>query len=79
VRSSRTIGMSRVQFEELLRRVGELVVWDKKVGRPRGLTSAQALKATQTYFKNDVTEEVVAELLFVAQSVVSDVIALLGA
>jgi hypothetical protein len=40
VRSNRTIGMSRVQFGELLRRVGELVVWDKKVGRPRALTLA---------------------------------------
>jgi hypothetical protein len=37
--------MSQVQFGELLRRVEELVTWDKGVGRPRGLTLAQGLKA----------------------------------
>jgi hypothetical protein len=41
VRTNRTIGMSQVQFEELRRRVEELVTWDKGVGRPRGLTLAQ--------------------------------------
>jgi hypothetical protein len=77
VRSNRTIGMSRVRFGELLRRVGELVVWDKKVGRPRALTLAQALRATLMYFKNNLTQEVIAELLSVARSVISDTIAFL--
>ncbi len=52
MRTNRTIGMSQVQFGELLRRVEELVTWDKGVGRPRGLTLAQGLKATLMYFKN---------------------------
>src|SRR5207237_7926787 len=72
VRTNRTIGMSQVQFGELLRRVKELVTWDKGVGRPRGLTLAQGLKATLMYFKNNITEEVIAELLFVSQPVISE-------
>jgi hypothetical protein len=64
--------MSQVQFGELLRRVEELVTWDKGVGRPRGLTLTQGLKATLMYFKNNITEEVIAELLFVSQSVISE-------
>jgi hypothetical protein len=77
VRTNRTIGMSQVQFGELLRRVEELVTWDKGAGRPRGLTLAQGLKATLMYFKNNITEEVIAELLFVSQSVISETISTL--
>jgi hypothetical protein len=77
VRTNRTIGMSQVQFGELLRRVKELVTWDKGVGRPRGLTLAQGLKATLMYFKNNITEEVIAELLFVSQPVISETISTL--
>ena len=77
MRTNRTIGMSQVQFGELLRRVQELVTWDKEVGRPRGLTLAQGLKATLMYFKNNITEEVIAELLFVSQSVISETISTL--
>lgn len=77
MRTHRTIGLSRVQFDELLQRVGELITWDKGVGRPRVLTLAQGLKATLMYFKNNVTEEVIAELLFVSQSVISETISTL--
>src|SRR5437868_14872131 len=72
VRTNRTIGMSQVKFGELLRRVEGLVTWDKGAGRPRGLTLAQGLKATLMYFKNNITEEVIAELVFVSQSVISE-------
>jgi hypothetical protein len=74
VRTNRTIGMSQVQFGELFRRVQELVTWDNGVGGPRGLTLAQGLKATLMYVKNKITEEVIAELLFVSQPVISETI-----
>jgi hypothetical protein len=77
VRSNRTIGLSQVQFDELLRRVERLVVWDRRTGRPRSLTLAQGVKATLMYFKNNITEEVIAELLFVSQSVISETISTL--
>jgi hypothetical protein len=77
VRTNRTIGLSNVQFDELLERVDHLITWDKGIGRPRGLTLAQALKATLMYFKNNITEEVIAELLFVSQGLISQTIALM--
>lgn len=77
MQSNRTIGLSDVQFDELLERVGRLIDWDKGVGRPRSLTLAQALKATLMYFKNNITEEVIAELLFVSQGLISQTIALM--
>lgn len=77
MRSHRTVGLSRIQCHELLRRVERLIDWDKPTGRPRKLTLTQALKATLMYFKNNLTQEVIAELLGVSQSVVSDTIATL--
>jgi hypothetical protein len=71
--------MSQVQFGELLRHIEELITWDKGIGRPRGLTLAQGLKATLMYFKNNITEEVIAERLFVSQSVISETISTLEA
>ena len=40
-------------------------------GRPRELTLRQAVKAVVTYFRTNVTQEVIAELLFVDQSTIS--------
>lgn len=71
MRSHRTVGLSRIQFSELLARVGRLIVWDRGIGRPRKLTLAQALRITLTYVKNNITQEVIAELAGVSQSVVS--------
>ena len=77
MRTNRTIGMSQVQFGELVRRVEELVTGDEGVGRPRGVTWAQGLTATLRYVKDNITEEVIAELVFVSQSVISETISTL--
>lgn len=74
MRTNRTIGLSQVRFDEPLRRVEQLVVWDKRVGPPCRLTLAHALKAIMMYFKNNITQEVIAELLFVSQPVISETI-----
>ena len=66
-----TTGLTPEQFDELVARIEERVVWDCGVGRPRGLTLRQAVKATIMYFKTNVTEEVIGELLFVDQATVS--------
>jgi predicted XRE-type DNA-binding protein len=49
--------------------------WRKPVGRRRALSLSQALKATVMYLKNNLTEEVIAELLHVSQPTISRVIA----
>jgi hypothetical protein len=47
------------------------VIRDSRIGRHRQLTFQRAVKATIIYFKTNVTEEVIGELLFVDQSTVS--------
>jgi hypothetical protein len=66
-----TTGLTVAQFDELVARVEYRVVWDRGMGRPRQLTLRQAVKATVMYFKTNVTEEVIGELLFVDQSTIS--------
>jgi hypothetical protein len=66
-----TTGLTPVQFDELVARVEEYVIWDSGIGRPRQLTLRQAVKATIMYFKTNVTEELIGELLFVDQSTIS--------
>jgi hypothetical protein len=66
-----TTGLTTEQFDELVARIEERVVWDSGIGRPRQLTLRQAVKAAVMYFKTNVTEEVIGELLFVDQSTIS--------
>ncbi|MDP8927780.1 MAG: transposase [Actinomycetota bacterium] len=70
-----TTGLEPEQFEELVARVGELLVWDCGRGRPRALTLRQAVKAVVMYFRTNVTEELIGELLFVDQTTISRLIA----
>jgi hypothetical protein len=69
-----TTGFTPEQFDELVDRVGQRVVWDSGRGRPRTLTLQQAVKAVVMYLRTNVTEEFIAELLFVDQSTISRMI-----
>jgi hypothetical protein len=71
----RTTGLDELQFDELVALVRERAEWHAPTGRPRALTLEQAVKATLIYFKNNVTEEVIAELMFVDQATISRAIA----
>jgi hypothetical protein len=75
LRLNRTTGLDKIRFDELVEMVEARVEWDSPTGRPKALTLEQAVKATLIYFKNNVTEEVIAELMFVDQSTVSRAIA----
>jgi hypothetical protein len=66
-----TIGLTPEQFDELVTRVGERIVWDCGRGRPRELTLRQAVKVVVMYLRTNISEEVIAELLFVDQSTIS--------
>jgi hypothetical protein len=66
-----TTELTAGQFDELVARIEKCIIWDSGVGRPRQLTLRQAVKATIMYFKNNITEEVIGELLFVDQSTIS--------
>lgn len=69
-----TTGLAPEQFDELVVRVDKRVMWDCAGGRPKALTLRQAVKATVMYFRTNVPEELIAELLFVDQSTISRVI-----
>jgi hypothetical protein len=66
-----TTGLTSEQFDELVDRVEERIVWDYGRGRPRELTLHQAVKAVVMYFRTNITQELIAELLFVDQSTIS--------
>ena len=74
MRAKATTGLTDEQFDELVDRIDKRVMWDSGLGRPKQLTLLQAVKATVMYFRTNVTEEVIAELLFVDQSTISRVI-----
>jgi hypothetical protein len=71
LQGNRTTGLTGEQFDELVARIEKRVVWDRGIGRPRQLTLRQAVKSVLMYFKNNITEEVIAELLFVDQATIS--------
>lgn len=74
--SHRTTGLSPEQFIEVCDRVrGAAGGWQAATGRPRALRLTKAVKATVMYLKNNLTQEVVAELLDVSQPTISRVIA----
>ena len=70
-----TTGLTPAQFDELVSRVDAKVIWDCGWGRPPALTLRQAVKAVVMYFRTNIAQEVIAELLFVDQSAISRVIA----
>ena len=47
------------------------MLWDKGIGRSRELTLRQAAKAIVLYLKTNVTEDLIAQLLFADQATVS--------
>lgn len=66
-------GLDAEQLDELEYRVAELLEepWDKGTGRPRELTLRQALIVVNGYMRNNITEEVWAEIFDVDQSTIS--------
>ena len=72
-------GLDAEQLDELEQMVGELLEkpWDKGTGRPRELTLREALVVTSGYMRQNITEEVWAEIFDVDQSTISQYITFL--
>src|ERR1700760_4541211 len=66
-------GLDEEQLDELEERVAELLEmpWDKGIGRPRELTFREALVVTCGYMRQNIVEEVWADIFDVAQSTIS--------
>jgi hypothetical protein len=73
LRFYRMSGLDAEQLDELEERVSELLEkpWDKGTGRTRELSFRQALIVTSGYMRNNITEEVWAEIFGVDQSTIS--------
>jgi len=66
-------GLDQEQLDELEQIVSELLgePWDKGNGRPRELSLREALIVTSGYARNNITEEIWAEIFDVDQSTIS--------
>ena len=75
MRSQRTTGLRPEQFIGLCELVENAISpWQKASGRRRALSLTKAVKATVMYLKNNLTQEVLAELLEVSQPTICRVI-----
>ena len=73
MRFDRISGLDAGQLDELEYRVTRLleVPWDKAEGRPRELTLREALVVTCGYLRQNIIEDVWADIFDVAQSTIS--------
>ena len=73
MRFERMSGLDEEQLSELECRVSELLEepWDKEEGRPRELTLREALVVTCGYMRQNIIEDVWADIFDVAQSTIS--------
>ena len=71
-------GLNAEQIDEIERRVALMLEkpWEKKTGRPRGLTLREAIIVACGYMRQNIIEEVWAEIFGVAQSTISRYITL---
>lgn len=76
MRFERMSGLDAEQLDELEDRVAELLEmpWDKGIGRPRELTFREALVVTCGYMRQNIVEEVWADIFDVEQSTISRII-----
>jgi DDE superfamily endonuclease len=79
LRFERMSGLDEEQLDELEYRVAELCdePWDKNTGRPRELVFREAIVVTCGYMRQNIVEEVWADIFDVDQSTISRIITLL--
>ena len=79
LRFDRISGLSEEQLDELEERVAELLEepWDKHAGRPRELTLRESLVVTCGYARQNIVEDVWADIFEVDQSTISRIITFL--
>ena len=73
MRFDRMSGLDSAQLDELEQMVSRLIEepWDKAAGRPRELTLREALIVTSGYLRQNIIEDVWADIFDVAQSTIS--------
>ena len=76
MRYDRMSGLDAEQVDELVLRIEERLdePWDKGIGRPRGLTLREAVVIACGYMRQNIIQEVWAEIFDTSQSVISEVV-----
>lgn len=76
MRYHRTFGLDAEQLDELEAIIEELLAepWDKGIGRPKSLSLREAIMVTLLYTRQNLIEEVIADLFDVAQATVSGIV-----
>ena len=76
MRYHRTFGLDAEQLDELEERIEDILSapWDKGIGRPKSLSLREAIMVTLLYNRQNMIEEVIADLFGVSQPAVSDII-----
>ena len=76
MRYHRTFGLNAEQLDELEERIEEILAepWNKGIGRPKSLSLREAIMVTLLYERQNMIEEVIADLFGVSQGTVSDII-----
>ncbi len=65
MRYHRTFGLNAEQLDELEVRIEDILSgpWDKGIGRPKSLSLREAIMVTLLYKRQNMVEEVIADLL----------------
>ena len=76
LRYDRTFGLDAGQLDELEARIDDILPepWDKGTGRPKSLPLREAIKVTLLYKRQNMTEEVIADVFGISQGTVSNII-----
>ena len=76
MRYHRTFGLDAEQLDELEERIQEIIPesWNKGTGRPKSLSLREAIMVTLLYERQNIIQEVIADLFGVSQSVISDIV-----
>ena len=76
MRYHRTFGLNAEQLDELEERIEDILAepWDKGIGRPKSLSLREAIMVALLYKRQNMIEEVIADLFGVSQGTVSDII-----
>ena len=76
MRYHRTFGLDAEQLDELEERIQEIIPesWNKGTGRPKSLSLREAIMVTLLYERQNIIQEVIADLFGVSQSIISDIV-----
>src|SRR5258708_36128425 len=76
LRYHRTFGLNAEQLDELEERIEDILPgpWNKGIGRPKSLSLREAIMVSLLYKRQNMIEEVIADLFGISQGTVSDII-----